>query len=497
MWFASLPRRSVVAAVGCLAVLVLGVVAAGRGHTATGRQEVDPAKAKYFGAGYCKSCHEKGLEAQEQFAYSRGFVQLDEYRTWRDHDKHSQAHDVLTRERSRRMGELLGIDVTQEANCLACHAMNFPAERRGDSFLITDGVSCDGCHGPAEGWATPHSQQAWRKKSAAEKTKLGMIDVRDPVRRAELCLSCHVGNSREGKLVTHAMYAAGHPPLPGFEIDTFSDALPRHWRYLAEKPPDVQAMFGFRPDRLERVELVLVGSVVALREAARLAATQAATERSADFAQFDCYACHHELRQPSRRPVPAYAGSPGRPMPRPWPTALVELAVRHAAKGDAEAQRELAQLDERLRKLHRAFDARPFGEPAAVASAAADLGDWAGQLIEKLQSAPYDQAAARKLLQQLCSMPRTRHADCDSARQIAWVFRSLHAQLDPRPEYDAQTREILDNLDRQLTLTLLSGKKRQIIESLPRTLDSTSNYDPAEFQSQLDELRRLLPEAVP
>ena len=32
-----------------------------------------------------------------------------------------------------------------------------------------------------------------------------------------MCLSCHLGNAREGRVVTHEMYAAGHPPLPGFE----------------------------------------------------------------------------------------------------------------------------------------------------------------------------------------------------------------------------------------------------------------------------------------
>ena len=64
-----------------------------------------------------------------------------------------------------------------------------------------------------------------------------MTDLWDPVRRAETCASCHVGNHDEGKVVTHAMYAAGHPPLPGFETATFGDLEPRHWQYLSEKTP--------------------------------------------------------------------------------------------------------------------------------------------------------------------------------------------------------------------------------------------------------------------
>ena len=62
-----------------------------------------------------------------------------------------------------------------------------------------------------------------------------MTDLWDPVKRATKCASCHIGNPGEQKVVTHAMYAAGHPPLPGLETATFSDAMPRHWEYLREK----------------------------------------------------------------------------------------------------------------------------------------------------------------------------------------------------------------------------------------------------------------------
>ena len=57
-----------------------------------------------------------------------------------------------------------------------------------------------------------------------------MTNVRDPVRRTELCLSCHVGDIACGKFVTHDMFAAGDPPLPAFEIETFLEQMPPHWR---------------------------------------------------------------------------------------------------------------------------------------------------------------------------------------------------------------------------------------------------------------------------
>ena len=85
---------------------------------------------------------------------------------------------------------------------------------------MSQGVSCDGCHGPAERWLQPHAfnTKMWRALSPEEKeTRFGMFNVRDPVKQAQLCMSCHVGNAAEGKVVTHAMMAAGHPPLPSLK----------------------------------------------------------------------------------------------------------------------------------------------------------------------------------------------------------------------------------------------------------------------------------------
>src|SRR5262249_41881651 len=145
---------------------------------------------------------------------------------------------------------------------------------------------------------------------------------------AQLCFSCHIGNTTDKKFVTHEMYAVGHPPLPGIELDTFSDSLPRHWRYLADKPPGVfesdemQKTYGRSLIRLERVQIVVVGGLVALREAVKLA-QDTAGQGGADYAQFDCFACHHDLSQPNRdkpsaRSFGGYRARPGRPIPRSW-----------------------------------------------------------------------------------------------------------------------------------------------------------------------------------
>jgi hypothetical protein len=64
----------------------------------------------------------------------------------------------------------------------------------------------------------------------------GERDMRDPAARAERCAACHVGNAAEGRFVTHAMYAAGHPPLPPLEVMTFSRDPPMHTTYARDLP---------------------------------------------------------------------------------------------------------------------------------------------------------------------------------------------------------------------------------------------------------------------
>ena len=120
---------------------------------------------------------------------------------------------------------------------------------------------------------------------------VGPGDARGEVR------SCHIGNPDEQKVVTHAMYAAGHPPLPGFETATFSDAEPRHWQYLREKKSSPRRPSASSPTSASRPIWSAASGIVALRETMRLYAAQARPDGSVkgprphwpDFARFDCY----------------------------------------------------------------------------------------------------------------------------------------------------------------------------------------------------------------
>ena len=73
------------------------------------------------------------------------------------------------------------------SKCLVCHAVDVKPELRGEKFNITEGVHCDGCHGPAEKWLEPHAEKGWTHEQSV---KLGMYATKDFLLRAEKCVSC-------------------------------------------------------------------------------------------------------------------------------------------------------------------------------------------------------------------------------------------------------------------------------------------------------------------
>jgi len=458
----------------------------------------------YFGTATCIDCHNKS-KPREDPEYPP-LCRCTEFVVWEKGDKHKEAFAVLEASRGRQMAELLGnIDVKKpEAGCINCHGVNVAGAKTESDFKLSDGVSCVVCHGPYLEWVDVHGsslrskRDEWRAKSREQKEEMyGMTDLWNPAKRAKLCVSCHVGNSAEGKVVTHAMYAAGHPPLPGIEVVTFGDEMPKHWQYLYEKDSKVQSLLKYDSTRLEKAELVMIGTAVSLRETLALVEGEAkksigasgAPKSLLDFAMFDCYACHHDLTTPSWRAERGFARIPGRPMPRPWPMALIPAAIRHAS---ASADQDLRDFHAAIGKLADAFSARPFGDPAKVAAAAKDAGDWVDKLIKNLEAAKYTQADAKKLLSAACAAADGPAPDYDSARQIAWAFRGIYDQISPKPARDSEIKRKLEELDRQLMLALPSGQSKEILVELPRALTLIGGYDPAQFQSHMKELAELV-----
>lgn len=471
-----------------VAALVSGTVLAWLLARGTPARTAPPAAAddpwkdiRYLGADTCKRCHSTPTTDKPDF------VLLTEYTTWKTEDRHAIAYAVLEGKRGRRMGELLAGDpkfvLKPEAGCLACHSMHFPG-RTGEKFSPKDGVSCDGCHGPSEKWLTPHFalKNDWRKKTPADKFKLGMRDLRNPQVRAQLCSSCHIGNAEEGKVVTHVMYAAGHPPLNGFEVATFSRNEPQHWYDLKDvplfkkEPAKYKDLYHLETAPFQNTRLVVVGSGLALREqmnliagrvrlAAKwpeleLPALRAFKDKPAEvwpeaaMAHSDCAACHHELRVPSWRQERGFGlvlrdGSrvrsvPGRIQARLWPLPLFEISLLETGGWDPA-------LRTRLEGLYATCNAQPFGRMAPVGDAAVGLRDWSETVIkDRLDKARFDRSAALRLLKLLCATAPARTPDFDEARLIVSAFSVVYGEWAPRDTDDARLRAVLTKLEEEL-----------------------------------------------
>src|ERR1700691_1343165 len=209
-------------------------------------------KPKYTGPGSCASpaCH-GGVTVRTDTP-----VQQNEYATWVVKDKHARAFSVLSNDVAKRISSLMDLkQPDMEPRCLGCHALNVKDTERAETFRdISDGVSCESCHGPASNWLGKHTENEkyWKHEDSV---KTGMKDLRDPANRAENCLRCHLGDKDNS--VDHELIAAGHPDLV-FELASYTAAMPKHWKEMAEKPNGA-------PDLWFEVRALATGQAVQLR----------------------------------------------------------------------------------------------------------------------------------------------------------------------------------------------------------------------------------------
>ncbi len=249
---------------------------------------------RLLGAGSCAAaaCH------NGNFAHGQA---RSEYTFWITRDPHARAYEVLFNERSKSIQKNLQrtISAHEEQRCLSCHVAPAYVETKPPEQapqFKTDGVSCESCHGPASQWINEHHLDAWQTRKPAEKQRLGMNDTRSLAGRAQVCATCHVG--MPGIEVDHDLIAAGHPRLH-FELAAFHAHLPRHW-------PDAKDRAGVA-DFEER--LWAVGQLATTHAALELLADRAGNKSKPwpEFAEFDCGACHHDLKSSREQPRPGFA----------------------------------------------------------------------------------------------------------------------------------------------------------------------------------------------
>jgi hypothetical protein len=493
----------------------------------------------YYGNKYCGTdgCHgnlKPSPEGEQNYKGFRAvFSRRHELTEWDTKDKHKNATKILTEGRGKEMADRLGLKLpltdkdgrskNEWKQCLTCHGVfiDDPELVDKDSFgaeaRVESGVSCVVCHGPYTSWVGEHSNpvgKTWRKTTREEKeTKYGLKDLWNPRNRADLCCSCHVGNAAEGKVVTHDMYAAGHPPLPGFEIVTFSDAMPRHWETPSEKynrlpksKNEFDVVYHFDEGyEFQQVRLLLTSAVVSFRNSVEVIAARAAAAQKAEqvkdasdtwpeFAVYDCYACHHDLKAKSWRQERGYGGNkPGRPMMRAWATALMPLAMSHLGGDQAK------EFDAKLKALEASFSKEPFGRPSEVAETAGALVAWADSILTELadtKKTPLTKSSTLELLPVLVKRPAIDLMDFDSARQVAWCLTALRREGDMEPLKEPRLDSAFDVLHKSLKLDLLKGQQPIIGPYLEESLLRLSNYEAEEFRKQMKAIAAALPKKV-
>ncbi|QDT36193.1 multiheme c-type cytochrome [Stratiformator vulcanicus] len=335
------------------------------------------------------SCSGRGCHGRARPTEGEG-AGLNEFTLWQYRDPHTTAYAVLKSAESVRISELLYADRLSkdgrlpdelkpwnDVTCVACHGSiaKVKTERpdRQANFTATGrGISCDSCHVEPAKWMGGHvelaSYQAEADRRAAYKN-VGMPYLSDPYVAGETCAACHVGSAATAEFpardVNHDLIAAGHPRLL-FDLPTFLDAIPPHWR-------------GKGP-ATNRLECWAAGQVTGSRAWIGLMKDRAQLTRAdrdrpwPEFAESSCYGCHQDL-------VPLMwkrSESNGRPQ---WGNHFADL-TGEAAIVSGIAGKDVRRLEEVLGELTGEMSRfRP--EPDRVI----ELGNQADGLLAKCRIA--------------------------------------------------------------------------------------------------------------
>ncbi len=437
----------------------------------------DESSPKFVGSSSCAAaaCH-GGLAGNK--------VVGSEFPLWAARDPHARAYSVLLNGLSKQMAARLKLSnktAHKSVECLSCHS---PATARKE-FSITGpaplaSVDCEQCHGAAELWLTPHRRKDWKQLSPEVKQRLGYKDLSDVLTRATLCTDCHVGGAERD--VNHDLLAAGHPRL-SFELSTFHANWPKHWpRKMDEsKHPVSNAKSNDPPGSLFEAKLWAVGQVVTAQRSLELLSQRAAHAQTwPEFAEWNCFACHHDLESPSWWQLPHRQKQPHDALSwNPWPYAMLEPLARQTF--GPEFRGSASPISATLRLRYRFTTLLP---PAAdivseANEAAKLLQAWAKRLNQAESAQQLLSPVALKSLRQSLVAKEGEQLvarDWDSATQVFLAINALRYA-------EKAARGSLDSAD--------EAQVQAVLDSMRKSLDFQDGYR-GPRQSELRELDTLL-----
>jgi hypothetical protein len=427
-----------------------------------------------LGVGSCskRACHGSISPVEPTSGQNPPPIRRDEYITWTAKDVHARAYAVLHNERSRAIAKNLGGEPAhQNPQCLACHSTPTLAAQ-ADKFaaLVEDGVGCEACHGSARKWFAPHtSPTEWAMIGADVKERdYGFAMLDDVARRARVCAGCHVGSPPDephgvpARDANHEIMAAGHPRLV-FELAVYQSFTP-HWNDRRDKEPTFEARAW------------AVGQAAAAQASLELLAYRAGDAKQPwpEFAEYDCYSCHHGLKEPSWQRERGFAGR--RPGSLPWGQwHLASLAIisDHVAPLGPEHRKA---LDELTRLMTRTNPDRDQVKRLAAA-AAHDIESWTGKLAQVTQSPQ----SLGVLLRALAARDRSATVSSwDAAVQHVLAVGAIH-RAGRRDEPTARERDVetaIEKLRQQLTFS--------------KSHESPAKFQPGDLFAPLERLHQLV-----
>ncbi len=421
--------------------------------TASAESALDAIDAhKHMGVATCSNsvCH----GASQPFRDSD--IMQNEFAIWQEFDPHSKAYKVLEKPESRAIAQKLGLgDPTQAKVCLDCHTDNSAVSRRGERFQVSDGVGCESCHGGSELWLNAHAD---RSVAHADNLAKGMFATENPIKRAQLCLSCHMGE--KDRMITHRIMGAGHPRL-SFELDTFTWLHP-HYK-IGDK-------WTKRKGDWNGVRDWAVGQGAAAENLLDLVLDPKAGWQGIfpELVLFDCHACHKLMQGKKWGPRQGTGLGPG--VVRLNDANL--LMFRHvlAPVDKAAAQR----VFEQTRALHRATTESREATFAAARTLRATLAE----ILPKVAAYNYDAASLDVILASIVADgDRGEFRDFSSAEQVAMASQSVVVAFENDGKLDKERG------------ARLHGR----LDALYDAAKDENNYSMARFQGALKELRSAAP----
>jgi len=392
----------------------------------------DKAANKHMGVATCATSQCHGSAVPRDGAN----VMQNEYVTWTQDDPHSRAYDVLNNAESTAIAARLGLRAAHTAKiCLDCHADNVPSAKQGEKFQLSDGVGCEACHGGAENWLSTHYNMP--AVSHADSVAAGLYPTEKVNERADLCLSCHLGNKH--KFATHRIMAAGHPRL-SFELDTFTEL----WRTAGRQPHyrvdndykerkeaashSYTWAAGLLEEGRQRLALIIDGKILG-------------DGMFPELALYDCHACHRSMKTVQWRRLPRHGNAgPGKPFLNDGTFVMILALSKSVSSSDVEA------LASALTALHVAGD----DTVASIQSAARKLDSIFARVQAKLTDSSV-QSRERQILEEILRTGADgEYLDYLSAEQAFMAVQMLAFELQDaalQAELDALA-EVLDDDER-------------------------------------------------